>query len=378
MKKTLLGIGVVTSIILTGCGSSDVQQDVAPTSVQQMMKNEKVVGWENYTDDSDKDKVPDYKDKCPNTPIGAPVDKNGCPLDTDKDGIPNYLDQCPNTPAGVVVGKDGCPLDTDKDGVPDVKDKCPDTPAGTEVDIYGCGIDADRDGVIDIKDKCANTPIGAIVDNNGCAIDSDKDGVPNGIDRCPNTPAGATVDKNGCAKDSDKDGVIDLKDKCPDTPKGVVVDKKGCPLDTDKDGVPNYLDKCPDTPKDVKVNFQGCPVLAEYRFHFKFDSYKIDKKYYPQIKALADTLKNNKAIKIEIQGYTDNVGSYLYNKELSLKRANALREILIKKFKIDPKRIDIMGYGSDYPVAPNTTEEGRAKNRRIIVIDKTNFIKLDK
>jgi outer membrane protein OmpA-like peptidoglycan-associated protein len=376
MKKTL-AVGIITSIILTGC--SDVAtQEVAPKSVSDIITEKQVVGWENYKDDDDKDKVPNYLDKCPNTPLNAPVDKNGCPLDSDKDGVFDYLDECPNTPEGVTVGKNGCTIDSDKDGVPDNKDKCPNTPAGIEVDIYGCGIDRDRDGVIDINDRCSNTPIGAIVDENGCSLDDDKDGVANGIDRCQNTPAGAEVDKNGCALDSDKDGVINLLDKCPNTPAGVVVGADGCPLDTDKDGVPDIKDRCPDTPKDVKVNFQGCPVLAEYRFNFAFNSYKIDKKYYSQIKKLADVLKNNKSIKIEIQGYTDNIGSYVYNKELSLKRANALREILINKFKISPDRISIIGYGSDYPVASNATKEGQAKNRRIVVIDKTNFIKLDK
>ena len=88
--------------------------------------------------DSDKDGVTDNYDKCPGTPIGVRVDRDGCPLDTDRDGVPDYLDKCPGTPAGVKVDKDGCPPDTDKDGVPDYLDKCPGTPAGVKVDQYGC------------------------------------------------------------------------------------------------------------------------------------------------------------------------------------------------------------------------------------------------
>jgi OOP family OmpA-OmpF porin len=53
--------------------------------------------------------VPNYLDKCPGTPAGVAVDKDGCPLDSDKDGVPDYLDKCPGTPAGVTVDKDGCP-----------------------------------------------------------------------------------------------------------------------------------------------------------------------------------------------------------------------------------------------------------------------------
>ncbi|MEA3544944.1 MAG: OmpA family protein [Thermodesulfobacteriota bacterium] len=59
--------------------------------------------------DSDGDGVTDDKDWCPNTPKGAPVDKNGCPTDSDGDGVFDYLDNCPNTPKGVSVDATGCP-----------------------------------------------------------------------------------------------------------------------------------------------------------------------------------------------------------------------------------------------------------------------------
>ena len=60
--------------------------------------------------DSDGDGVPDNLDKCPDTPKGVKVDKDGCPLDSDGDGVPDYLDKCPDTPKGVKVDKDGCPI----------------------------------------------------------------------------------------------------------------------------------------------------------------------------------------------------------------------------------------------------------------------------
>ena len=94
--------------------------------------------------DSDKDGVPDYLDKCPDTPAGVAVDAQGCPLDSDKDGVPDYLDKCPGTPLGVKVDKVGCPLDSDGDGVPDYLDKCPDTPTGVKVDQNGCPFPADK------------------------------------------------------------------------------------------------------------------------------------------------------------------------------------------------------------------------------------------
>ena len=286
--------------------------------------------------DSDRDGVVDSKDMCPDTPIGVKVDENGCPLDSDKDGIADYLDKCPDTPIGVKVDNNGCPLDSDKDGVPDYLDRCPDTPAGVNVD------------------------------KNGCPIDSDKDGVPDYLDKCSNTPVGVKVDENGCPIDSDKDGVADYLDKCPDTPIGVKVDNNGCPLDSDKDGVPDYLDRCPNTPEGYKVDEKGCFVEARLEIHFDVNSAKIKPEYMPEIEKFAKFLKENPNIKVEIQGHTDSTGSEEYNLRLSQKRAEAVRKVLIEKYGISPDRVIAKGYGESMPIAPNDTEEGRAKNRRVI------------
>jgi OOP family OmpA-OmpF porin len=118
--------------------------------------------------------------------------------DDDGDGVPNYLDKCPDTPKGVEVDAVGCPLDTDGDGVPDYLDKCPGTPAGVKVDAKGCPIDSDGDGVPDYLDKCPGTPAGVKVDAKGCPLDSDGDGVPDYLDKCPGTPRGVPVEADGC------------------------------------------------------------------------------------------------------------------------------------------------------------------------------------
>jgi len=106
--------------------------------------------------DSDNDGIIDAMDKCPNTPMGVKVDKNGCQFDSDKDGVYDSLDKCPNTLAGVSVDVNGCPLDDDQDGVPNYLDKCSNTPKGVVVDEHGCamtydfGITFDNDSA-DIK-----------------------------------------------------------------------------------------------------------------------------------------------------------------------------------------------------------------------------------
>jgi outer membrane protein OmpA-like peptidoglycan-associated protein len=76
------------------------------------------------------------------------------------------------------------------------------------------------------------------------------------------------------------------------------------------------------------------------------------------------TLKSNQEIQVEIQGHTDNVGKRAMNMKLSTDRANSVRQWLIAR-GIDGARIRAKGFGPDKPVAPNTTDEGKQKNRRI-------------
>lgn len=70
--------------------------------------------------------------------------------------------------------------DSDRDGVPDTRDRCPGTPAGIAVDAYGCGLppppppDSDGDGVIDPNDLCPDTPRGMRVDERGCAVKAQR------------------------------------------------------------------------------------------------------------------------------------------------------------------------------------------------------------
>ena len=67
---------------------------------------------------------------------------------------------------------------------------------------------------------------------------------------------------------------------------------------------------------------------------------------------------------IEVEGHTDNVGKAEVNKKLSQKRADAVKDYLIKK-GIEADRLSAIGYGSEQPIADNKTKEGRAQNRRV-------------
>ncbi len=192
--------------------------------------------------------------------------------------------------------------------------------------------------------------------------DSDGDGVVDSLDICPHTPRNVKVDIRGCPLDSDRDGVYDYLDDCPGTPKGVKVDPVGCPLDTDRDGVYDYKDKCPNTPRGVKVNERGCWILKG----LTFDTAKWDIKpqYFPLLEEVVTILKKNPSMRLEIQGHTDSMGSPTYNQKLSQRRAEAIKQYLIRA-GISPERLKAVGFGESQPVASNATDEGRAKNRRV-------------
>lgn len=82
-----------------------------------------------------------------------------------------------------------------------------------------------------------------------------------------------------------------------------------------------------------------------------------------ELDELADVMNKRKTMTVEIAGYTDNVGSDYMNKKLSQQRADAVRTYLIQK-GIDGARVAARGYGSSKPVADNSTDDGRQKNRR--------------
>lgn len=88
------------------------------------------------------------------------------------------------------------------------------------------------------------------------------------------------------------------------------------------------------------------------------------------LQTIGDVLKANAALKLEIQGHTDNVGQKAANQTLSQQRAEAVRQHLITKCGIASARLTAAGFGDTKPVAPNTTEDGRAQNRRVELVKK--------
>jgi outer membrane protein OmpA-like peptidoglycan-associated protein/uncharacterized protein YegP (UPF0339 family) len=85
-----------------------------------------------------------------------------------------------------------------------------------------------------------------------------------------------------------------------------------------------------------------------------------------QIKNIAEIMRAYPDVKLKVGGYTDNTGSLEFNKKLSEERAESVKNALISQ-GVSQDRLEAEGYGPEFPVASNETEEGRAKNRRIDV-----------
>jgi OOP family OmpA-OmpF porin len=81
---------------------------------------------------------------------------------------------------------------------------------------------------------------------------------------------------------------------------------------------------------------------------------------------VADGLKKHPRLKVELQGHTDSKGPDAYNLTLSQKRADAVRNYLLKD-GVPSTQITAKGYGEGQPIADNSTEDGRAKNRRVVM-----------
>src|SRR5262249_46389745 len=90
-----------------------------------------------------------------------------------------------------------------------------------------------------------------------------------------------------------------------------------------------------------------------------------------KLNVVAVTLKSIPGKTFLIEGYTDSTGNDALNKQLSMKRAAAVREYLIRQ-GLPPDQVKAVGYGKDKPVAPNDTAEGRAKNRRVEIVVQPN------
>ncbi|MBH3422805.1 OmpA family protein [Pseudomonas gessardii] len=105
-------------------------------------------------------------------------------------------------------------------------------------------------------------------------------------------------------------------------------------------------------------------VRVELDVKFDFDKATVKPNSYGDVKNLADFMAQYPATNVEVAGHTDSVGPDAYNQKLSQRRADAVKQVLVKD-GVAPSRITSVGYGESRPVADNATEAGRAVNRRV-------------
>ncbi|MCP3819069.1 OmpA family protein [Streptomyces sp. A3M-1-3] len=115
-----------------------------------------------------------------------------------------------------------------------------------------------------------------------------------------------------------------------------------------------------DTNADIKLALQA-EVL------FPKDSAKLSSAATARIQAIADEIKKQDAKKIRVFGFTDNLGSSAHGDVLSKQRADAVHGVLTQALNDAGITYEVRGYGEQYPIADNNSEEGRKKNRRVEV-----------
>ncbi|WP_394752225.1 OmpA family protein [Crenothrix sp.] len=139
-------------------------------------------------------------------------------------------------------------------------------------------------------------------------------------------------------------------------------------LDSDSDGVNDCLDQCPGTISGSQVDDKGCPIRLEIKgVNFKFDSAELTQNAMSILDGVAESLINYpQKNDIEVQGHTSSEGTNKYNLRLSQRRSQSVADYLSQKGVTN--KLTARGYGEDQPIADNSTEEGREKNRRVELV----------
>jgi len=109
-------------------------------------------------------------------------------------------------------------------------------------------------------------------------------------------------------------------------------------------------------------------VLSEDQGNFKFGKTILPDEAKARLDEMVAQLKQDpKAIYLEIEGHTDNVGDKNINEKIGMARADAVKRYLYEQYQIPLHKMNVISYGEDKPIAPNKTKAGRAQNRRVVI-----------
>ena len=283
--------------------------------------------------------------------------------------------------------------DRDGDGIMDDVDACPDDPEDFDAfqDQDGCPeLDNDGDGVLDTADgpadstgygACRNLPedFDGFEDTDGCPDpDNDKDGFPDvkdgpkeatGFGACRDMPEDfdGFQDDDGCPEpDNDNDKICDpwvseqgLLDQYADVCKGL----DECPNEPETYNEFKDEDGCPDIRPKAMLTDTSIQILE--KVYFDFNKSKIQTRSYPLLDEVVQILESNPQVNlIRVEGHTDAIGTRGYNIGLSNQRARSVVTYLTQR-GIEKKRFIAKGFGPDFPIDTNDTQEGRDNNRRV-------------
>ncbi len=317
--------------------------------------------------DTDNDKVPDYRDVELNSAPGAIVDAKGLTIGTSTNM---------NNPANPIRRSDSLMqvvtrlnmmidtllkeralergLDTDKDGVPDYRDAEVNSPEGAVVNPKGIAIVVETARNINSNEYIEPRMVvirGSIVDDKKVPLEAQVDV----IEKVKNDTIAAFETNSETGK-----YMISL-------PAGkeytFVIKSKGYSFFTENVVVPDTA-RSKELEKGVSmIKLEAGRKIVLKNIFYDFNKSSLRPESNIELMNLLDLLISNPALRIEISGHTDNVGSAKYNKKLSQSRAKSVVDFLITK-GIDKSRLEFAGYGFDQPIAPNTTDGGRQLNRR--------------
>lgn len=123
------------------------------------------------------------------------------------------------------------------------------------------------------------------------------------------------------------------------------------------------------TAKKIEDNIELNGFISIYGIHFDTGKWNIKEKSKPTLKEIATFLNNHKDRKYYIVGHTDNVGEFSSNMMLSEKRAKEVMNTLITEYGVPKEQVKAYGVASLTPVTSNRTDEGKARNRRVVIVE---------